>query len=302
MLFRSGADAVRILSVHKSKGLQFPVVIYPFADFKLRDTNKSVWAPVQLFPEEIRQTIQLPDADKMQLKLSISKTLPDGELKILLDSEIQKQELDSLNIHYVAMTRAKHELHVLFKNDKKKDDSESANISNISQLLNGFVQVNESLFETITNPNGTEVLSYGMPMPQDETSDKKEPAGIALESLISRDRSSIPPRGRTWEKGKARLTGDLFHLLMSEMDFTTDVHQQFSDFCIKYAIENEQGSVLNKMLHSLMGHTLMSELFSSNVQYMNEATIIDKAYIYRPDKIIFAKAATDRRASCRERV
>ena len=41
-----GIDAVRIMTIHKAKGLQFPAVIYPFADDKVRPTRKNLWVTV----------------------------------------------------------------------------------------------------------------------------------------------------------------------------------------------------------------------------------------------------------------
>src|SRR5690606_41772160 len=44
-------DAVQIITIHKSKGLEFPVVIYPFANSKLNDVTKQhLWSKL---PEEI---------------------------------------------------------------------------------------------------------------------------------------------------------------------------------------------------------------------------------------------------------
>src|SRR5690606_31210886 len=38
-----GANAVQIMSIHKAKGLQFPVVICPFFDWNLNDNKTKTW-------------------------------------------------------------------------------------------------------------------------------------------------------------------------------------------------------------------------------------------------------------------
>lgn len=41
-------DAVKIMTIHKSKGLEFPVVIYPFANSKMQDTRKdNLWIDLE---------------------------------------------------------------------------------------------------------------------------------------------------------------------------------------------------------------------------------------------------------------
>src|SRR5690606_4342958 len=46
-------NAIQIMTIHKSKGLEFPVVIYPFANTKLKDVTKEhLWLPL---PEELAE-------------------------------------------------------------------------------------------------------------------------------------------------------------------------------------------------------------------------------------------------------
>ncbi len=286
-----GADAVRILSVHKSKGLQFPVVIYPFADFKLKDNNKSVWLPVHLFPDEIRDAIQNPNIRKIQIKLSMCQLLPDSELKQILENEIWKQELDSLNIHYVAMTRAKNELHILYKDIEDKSVPKD-NYSHINEFLDGFVRYSESImFDEVKDESGNIVYKFGKKSSYEKTQ-KAISEDLVLGKLISRDRSSIPTRGGTGEKVKEKLTGDLFHLLMSKFDFNVDPYIQFRQFCVINNIESDQEYVLRNMLNSILSHPQISNLFQSSGTYLNEVAIIDNHHTFRPDKIIFTQDTT----------
>ena len=44
IIYPESMDAVRVLTIHRAKGLQYPVVIIPDADFKLRNTKKFLWA------------------------------------------------------------------------------------------------------------------------------------------------------------------------------------------------------------------------------------------------------------------
>ena len=54
-LFQSlGTDTVELLTIHKSKGLEFQVVIFPFANWKMEEKPSKIWTKV---PDHISQTI-----------------------------------------------------------------------------------------------------------------------------------------------------------------------------------------------------------------------------------------------------
>ena len=129
----ANSDAVRIMTIHKSKGLEFPHVIFPFA-------NK-----VELFKSVTRWcaldgggTALGHGADgiyPVELSGSSLRTLfADDYLK-----ERELQTVDNLNIFYVAMTRASKSLHVIAKCPaknkvdalKKKQSIEWSNFSEI---------------------------------------------------------------------------------------------------------------------------------------------------------------------------
>lgn len=93
-----GHDAMKILTIHKSKGLQFKVVVMPFLKWTIFDTTKSniAWAPYQNETENIAAVIPL----------NLVKELAKSEFKSIYSDEAILAYLDSLNMIYVALTRA----------------------------------------------------------------------------------------------------------------------------------------------------------------------------------------------------
>lgn len=93
-----GHDAMRILTIHKSKGLQFKVVIMPFLNWKIVDNTKGniVWTPFK--PENESMNAVIP--------LTITKTLEDSFFRSTYQEEVLMNFLDTLNLVYVAATRA----------------------------------------------------------------------------------------------------------------------------------------------------------------------------------------------------
>ena len=98
-------DAVQIMSIHKAKGADFPVVICLLYGEKLHAED------FHLFTDEEGVHIY-----------KINKTLAaaDPDLARIYDERRDREWVDKLNALYVALTRAKHELHVIGL--KKKSD------------------------------------------------------------------------------------------------------------------------------------------------------------------------------------
>ena len=98
-------DAVKVLTVHKAKGLEFPVVIVPFLEMDIkagsggRDGSQAYMLDIQ---EEGMSLIRL--------KESYRQFCP--ELQARYEQEYKKSFLVELNSAYVALTRAIEELYV----------------------------------------------------------------------------------------------------------------------------------------------------------------------------------------------
>ncbi|MCG6552466.1 MAG: UvrD-helicase domain-containing protein [Candidatus Magnetominusculus sp. LBB02] len=97
------SDAVRVMTVHKAKGLGFPVVIVLVYD----EANK----PLDYVSYESADGINLLKLNKNILK-SIAITDPD-KYQLLYDEGRDKETVNRLNALYVALTRAKSELYVI---------------------------------------------------------------------------------------------------------------------------------------------------------------------------------------------
>ncbi|MBU0567177.1 UvrD-helicase domain-containing protein [bacterium] len=98
-------NAVRVQTIHKAKGLEFPVVIYPSAYLKKRAIN-------EIYEKSENEFIPYR-INKKQIEVS-------GKLKKLYQKELASQLTDELNAFYVATTRACDELYVFMPNYRSK--------------------------------------------------------------------------------------------------------------------------------------------------------------------------------------
>lgn len=106
-----GSDAVQIVTVHKSKGLQYECVIVPFAEWEMTDklpkVSKAEWLWVE--PQVISHpTIEMPP----YLPVATSGLLKGTSHESLLNRYFDQSKMDRVNAAYVAFTRAKNELYI----------------------------------------------------------------------------------------------------------------------------------------------------------------------------------------------
>ena len=118
-------DAVQILTIHKSKGLQFKYVIIPFCSWGLDH---------EALPPNLWVTTQSEPFNRFgYLPVKYSGTLKDTFFASNYDEEHTRSYLDNLNLLYVALTRAEHGLIVTAPDNQ-------GGKKNVAQLLHNSIQ------------------------------------------------------------------------------------------------------------------------------------------------------------------
>ncbi len=114
-----GDNAVSIMTIHKSKGLGFPVVIIPYASWELKSNSGTYIVRMNFNDEEI------------VVNTTLSRKSPIDEIR----NEIAKINDDEYNLLYVAFTRAKEELYVLCQNKGSSDEKWKGMSNEIMDVL-----------------------------------------------------------------------------------------------------------------------------------------------------------------------
>lgn len=129
---QEAADGIRIMTIHKSKGLQFPIVILPL--IAQNDKSGSIWLEKPLEDVEIPSAlVACSSADKEELG---------GEF----EAEVDRRVLDNVNVLYVALTRPERRLHVLC--EKTKSDTKGFDLSRLMNRSMELVFPNDGSWES----------------------------------------------------------------------------------------------------------------------------------------------------------
>ena len=109
------SNGVRIISIHKSKSLEFDHVICPFCDWQLEKTGNVLWCQPEEAPFNELPLVPIDYSQK-------------GMTGTIYEADYQKEHLqnvvDNLNLLYVAFTRARSSLYVFGKRGAKNSRSE----------------------------------------------------------------------------------------------------------------------------------------------------------------------------------
>ena len=111
----AGIEGVRLISIHKSKGLEFDNVIIPFCDWQLeKSSGNIIWCSPQEEPFS-----QLPIVPVDYSRKAMLGTVYEEDYR----HEHLQNVVDNLNLLYVAFTRARRQLYVIGHRDAKNSRS-----------------------------------------------------------------------------------------------------------------------------------------------------------------------------------
>ena len=273
-----GNDAVRIMTIHKAKGLEFPVVIFPFAD---EDYSKGPREKIWLNADEEQFGLAKVLVDKS------SKVEEFGEAAALLYNEKKQEELlDDINVLYVALTRAEEQLYIISSLvSKNKDGNYPNNMATFFiKFLEEKIQFDESNLEY--EFGSTEKLSITK-----EEKDETETIPQLSATLNPKNIKIAQRESMMWntKQQQAIEYGNILHEILSFIKTKVDI-----DLALTKAIENglivsSQKEEVLKTIKEIVNHQDLELFFSNKHKVLNEKTIIQKeGNIVKPDRMVLS--------------
>jgi ATP-dependent exoDNAse (exonuclease V) beta subunit len=271
-----GLDAIRVMTIHKAKGLEFPVVILPFIHESLRLTLDNTWVDVE--DPELRG--KMPFA-----YIAMTDELENTAFHDIWAEERDKSLVDMLNVLYVAMTRARNQMYLLSQAPPK----EVKDHDSIPKMFYHFL-IKEGLWQ-----ENQQVYSWGL-VPR--TIEGRKPGKVAeAEAIHVRFpdwtervllRTTAPESWDVEDPEKAVTAGKKVHFILSGVRYAEDCPAAMQNALADGIISLDEYSVVNSILTDLVTNPATAFLFDSSWTVRNEAEIIDASgKIQRPDRLMF---------------
>ncbi len=281
------ADAVRIMTIHKAKGLGMPVVIMPFFSEKFRPGNN--------------QTNYIWCSDT---SAALNAGLVPIEYTSALESSLFRKEslaekqyyiVDAVNTAYVAFTRPEHELIVFAKKPKINKNGDPASES-VSDKLYKYLSDNGNLDENDVFEAGS-LFDYTPARDEAAGSGAGDAGIIRLESYISvkpeggdpdSPRIHLIGRGRDFfEREKVRHRGIVMHDILSAISTESDIDRAVEDAVQRGEVVAGEASGCAAEIRRMVAFAAPYGWFAEGAQVLNEVSIIDAdGTVVRPDRVI----------------
>ncbi len=272
-----GVDAVEIITIHKSKGLEFPVVIYPYANINIHgDLNPKTW-------------INIEDEKNIDLKKSLININQDLEKidKDLFSKYRRKLEIDNINLLYVVLTRAQKELYII--SDKNMDAKGNEKINFYSGI---FISYLKKINIWDNSKSCYDFGSRSLKKIKEKTFNNLIQREITVNSRVKKNIIISSKNSDYWFKGieSAIEEGNLFHEIMAEINSRKDVSFVLDRFYEMGDIDFSIKKDFEKRILGIINHPKLNQYYQDNLISFNEREIIaNNGSIFIPDRLVFLK-------------
>lgn len=272
-------DAVTIMTVHKSKGLQFPIVIIPFANWKFKHASITNL-----------EWINLPEHLNCDLSVSVIPVRPEIEktlYKKLLQTEEETNKLDNFNLLYVALTRPELALFIISDTDiitaKKEHKTNQAsyyihNICSSSELFNPEEQLYEVGELTANNKVTTSSTNNDIELTKSISNNWREKVKIS------------EVHKKHWNEGtymESIAYGNMIHDTLGLMETQDDLSNAIKKLTKNGTIKTSLSNQIENEIKNLFKNKTIANWFNGEGIVKNEQDLItESGKMLRPDRVI----------------
>ncbi len=278
-------DAIKVMTGHKSKGLEFKVVLLPNMDWSI--TGKS-------------SMFLMKESEKF-VYAGLSKNSKVDRIKIEHEKEYNQSLLDKINLCYVMCTRPIERLYIAnFHAEKSRDPRFGKILHEVFLNLgnNHFENVTTKAFEADKIEFECGEVQHRLIQPNDESNSNEENenslnegnfAPISLKNKLWFPDISLKENALDEETGltEQQRFGNQLHFLLSITSDSSEIEFNLKSNLENGLLEKAFESKLRETLQQIFGMKDYQELLNDATKILNEqGIIISVNETKRPDKII----------------
>lgn len=295
-------QAIEISTIHKSKGLERKVVIIPYCNWRMdAKPNSSIW-------------VNSDDSDFEglgRIPLRYKGDMATSDFSADYHRERVNSHIDNINLLYVALTRAKEQLHIMYPaacgstfvgaliNSVVEIDGDSAQIEVKSE------ESNRPIGGRVSTADNCQLIEFGEftnPEPNHKNS-SEQTERVILDNYPTRDTASqlrlrLPMQRYFEQDGEVRLSprnfGVAMHKVFEQATSTDDIYAAIDNMQRNSMLSDEECARLRQMIGEAMNNQMIAEWFEGEWQEVrNESSIIvPNGEMYRPDRVMIGRERT----------
>ncbi|MFN8343534.1 MAG: UvrD-helicase domain-containing protein [Spirosomataceae bacterium] len=296
----SDPQAITVQTIHRSKGLEYPVVIIPYADWDFVPSAKRDTMWVNLDPTDdlcIAFEVQEPEKDMLK-QATETKWLKTGSVQVKSDLERttksvaaqyrEEQErvfVENLNLLYVAFTRPTQKLYVLAK---EEDFEKGKNQKRVSYWLHQYLEGVQGGWGNPSEP------IVGMTPLKSQAVPSLTASPFYIPHIISTDRSRDLKLRRlanrvfdveTFERKKDH--GNKVCYALSLIQTAADIPAALVRMQTEGLVEKTEAQSVRESLETLLQHPMLEGLFEGASGALNGREILTPdGRLHLPDRVV----------------
>ncbi len=267
-------ESVQIMTIHKSKGLEFPVVIFPFANSNIfEEIDPKLWLPVN--SEDYLGFAEVLINKKQDVK-EYSETAA-----LLYEQDHEKIQLDAFNLLYVVLTRAISSLFII--SAKAIDRKGEHNTNYYSGLFINYLK-EIGIWEEEKFDFGFGNWALG----QQNTTSYQNDIPYIYTNKDRPDFKIVAKAGMLWDQGLdiAVNQGNVIHSILGTIQTTTDLDHAVETAYQKGLLKESEIAEIKKTVEQVINHPEIKQFYGEHVEVLNERDILmANGTTQRPDRV-----------------
>ncbi len=271
-------DAIKIMTIHKAKGLEFPIVFLPMEN-KAPRQSPTGWLDLD---NPNLQTVNLANFNnKLQNYF-------DEDMSQFNQENNRDQLIDKLCVQYVATTRAVDQM--FFYLQKANKTSNHLEILDYAERLHTQTKSQEDSFDVY--PISKEILTKKKEKEQAVTSTRSIKS--IHQKIENKKNIIIATPSKNYQQRNASVRAGIFtHEILSKVKSEKDIARVLTSYALEGIITNTEKTELEKQLISFVHNPSYAAYFAEDLDIINERDLMisedGKSKIYRPDRLINTK-------------